>query len=145
MNIKLSTMKKLIFFSIGIITSLVMTAQVQLIDLNVMPLLSSAVSDTDSVHVLIQFKISDPANVQNINFLFDTIPDNGGVFNGNATVFQQGTDYYTSFNGRQEKIPNHNSRIYCKMSTEQYGIWQHLTVFATISGGGSTNHLYQIR
>lgn len=120
-------------------------AQVQLMDLNIMPLLSGAVSNTDSVQLLIQFKISNPANVQNINFQFGSQPDNGDVINESASVILQGTDYFTSFNGRQEIIQNHDTRIYCKMSMVQYNTWQHLTVYATISGGGSSNHLFQTR
>lgn len=138
-------MKTLLMISFGCIMSIYCTAQVQLMDLNVMPLLQTAVSDTDSVQVLIQFKISDPSNAQNISFQFDTIPDSGGVYGGTATVIQQGTDYFTSFNGRQEIIRNHDTRIYCKMSLQQYGDWQHITVYASTVGGGSSNHLYQTR
>ncbi|MBI5539067.1 MAG: hypothetical protein HY951_03345 [Bacteroidia bacterium] len=136
-------MKTLLMFTFGCIISFFCTAQVQLMDLNVMPLQSG--SNTDSVLVLIQLKISNPANAQNIHFQFGSQHDNGDVINESASVILQGADYYTSFNGRQEIIQNHDTRIYCKMSMSQYNTWQHLTVYAAIPGGGSSNHLYQTR
>ena len=138
-------MKTLLMFIFGCFMSIYCSAQVQLMDLNIMPLLSGEDSSTDSVQVLIQVKISNPANAQNINFQFGSQSDNGDVLSGNATVVQQGADYFTSLNGRFEIIQNHDTRIYCKMSMVQYNTWQHITVFATIPGGGSSNHLYQTR
>ena len=138
-------MKTMLMIIFGSFLSFYCPAQVQLMDLNVMPLLSGSGSSTDSVQVLIQLKISNPANAQNIIFQFGSQPDNGDILNGNATIIQQGADYYTSFNGRQEIIQNHDTRLYCKMSMVQYNAWQHLTVYAGQTGGGNSTSLYQTR
>lgn len=120
-------------------------AQLKIMDLNVLPLVPGGTSGNDSVQVLVQIKISEPALSQNIHFQFGTSPDVGDVINGIAPVTQQGTDYIISYNGKQEIINNHDTRIYCKMSMLEYNTWTHLTVFAEAISGNNSEHLYQTR
>ena len=107
-----------------------------------MPLVPGGTSGNDSVQVLVQLKISNPALSQSIHFQFGSLPDVGDVLNGIAPITQQGTDYIVSFNGRQESVYNHDVRIYCKMSLAQFNTWQHLSVFAELTGGGNSETLY---
>jgi len=121
------------------------TAQLKIMDLTTVPLAPGVTSGNDSVQVLVQIKISNPALSQSIHFQFGSLPDVGDVINGIAPITQQGTDYIVSFDGRQEIINNHDTRIYCKMSMPEYNAWQHITVFAEAISGNNSEHLYQTR
>jgi len=138
-------MKNLILLVFVCFASLFCTAQLKIMDLNVIPLAPSGTSGNDSVQVLVQIKISNPALSQSIHFQFGSLPDVGDVINGIAPIIQQGTDYIVSFNGKQETVSNHGVRIYCKMSMTGYNTWTHLTVFAEAISGSNSEHLYQTR
>ena len=136
-------MKKLILF-FGILP-MFCAAQLKIMDLNVLPLAPGGTFGNDSVQVLVQIKISNPALSQSIHFQFGSLPDVGDVINGIAPIIQIGTDYFVSYDGKQEKVNNHDTRIYCKMSMIEYNAWQHITVFAEAISGNNSEHLYQTR
>lgn len=138
-------MKTLFLITFWCFTSLFCSAQLKIMDLNVIPLAPSGTSGNDSVQVLVQIKISNPALSQSIHFQFGSLPDVGDVINGIALIIQQGTDYIVSYNGIQEIIKNHDTRIYCKMSMTEYNTWQHLTVYAEAINGNNSEHLYKTK
>jgi len=136
-----NAMRKLFFTSFICLMTFFATAQIKLLDLSVIPINENN-SNVDSVKVLIQLKINNPALAQDINFLFGTQINQGDIKSGNASVINQGTEFMVSYDGRQETIQNHSIKIYCKMTLNEYNSWQHLTVYATSASGSNSNYLY---
>ena len=138
-------MRTFLLTAIGCFAFIISSAQLKIMDLNVLPISQGETLSNDSIQLLIQFKISNPALSQNIHFQFGTQPNIGDVLNEVAPVMLQGSEYIVTYNGRQEIIRNHDVRIYCKMSMANYNAWQNLTVFAVSTTGNNSENLYQTR
>jgi len=133
-------MKKLMILVVSVIFPLVLAAQVQLMDLSVMPIVSPNNSG-DTVQLLIQFKMHPVLQAQDVQFMFGTQVGLGNVHTGTATVIQQGQDYAVNYGNKQTLIRNYEAQIYCTLTQTQYNAWQKLTVFVQETGGGQSNQL----
>ncbi|MFH2141094.1 MAG: hypothetical protein ABIJ97_01630 [Bacteroidota bacterium] len=127
-------MKKLIFLLFSVIVPLIMTAQVQLMDLSVIPKVSVN-NSSDTTNLLIQFKMHPASQVQSIEFLFGTQAGQGDVFSDTATVLQQGQIFMVSYGNQQIPIRNYEAQINCSITQTQNIEWENLTVYVTSHGG----------
>lgn len=139
-NLKHSAMKKLMIFVISVITPLILAAQVQLMDLSVKPLMNID-NSTDSVQLLIQFKLNPVSQAQNVQFKFGTQVGQGDILNGTASIIQIGQVYSVNYDNKQTPVRNYEAQIFCTLTQIQYNAWQKLTVYVQDNSGGQSNQL----
>ena len=138
------TMKTLLLLAFWCFISLFCTAQLKIMDLSVVPLTPDSTVLGDSTKLMIQFKISYPDSVQNIQMKFGTVQDIADVALLNPTITLSDSIYYTLLNGEQNKIADYDARVYYKLSENQISMYNYLTLFVTYIDGTS-NTLYWLK
>lgn len=131
-------MKRITVLIISGFLPLMLTAQVQLMDLSVFPIETISV---DSIEVTISFKMNPVSQAQTIQFGFGTQTGSNDVFTGTANIVNTGNSYNVNYGGESTPVENYHAQVFCKLTQSQYSQWQHLTVFVLDINGSQSNVL----
>jgi hypothetical protein len=113
-------MKKILFISLLNLLAMFASAQIKLLDLSVIPVNEPS---SDSITVWVQFKARNIADIQTVQLNFETQNGMADVLQKTATVTQQANTYYTQFENQSTPIENYNISLYCKMTKEQFALY----------------------
>ncbi len=143
-------MKKLLIFTFSVITPLVIAAQVQIIDLNVIPTLkldtvTGNVINTVNTELSISFKIENEYQASKVHILFGTSQNIGDILTVEADIIENSGDYFISFNGEQTPISNYSAKTAVTLTPQQLSSYNYLTLYVEETSGSYTDKLYFVK
>lgn len=141
---KNNIMRKIVMTIIGTFMLIQLQAQnaVRLLDLSVMPLIKVNEVSTDSVELMINFKISDPATAAKVYFMLGAVNDDSSLLVVTPLFIHNANGHFLSFSHKIEKIENHAVVFYLTITKTLYHNFSAATLFVETNNGVPTNHLY---
>lgn len=137
------------FFFVAIVITLVsanvfsQNSQVKIIDLSVVPLLSSdTTNQQNSTMMNVLFKVKNKELSKEVFYLFGTAPDVGDVLTTEGIFLNQGDAVYLKINGVQNEVTGYTASAVLKLNAQQYSSFSTITVYVEDIAGQITNKLY---
>jgi len=139
-------MKKLFLCVIVLLLNIITQAQtstIKLMDLTVMPMMTDTTSvSSDSVNMVILFKINTPSLADKVHLWFGSAQDQGDISLQTGQFQLQGSQYYILFSGSLTEMAGYDARLYCKLSNSQFSNMHYLTLFVEDNAQQSSNRIY---
>ena len=137
--------KKLIFFSIFAIASLMLTAQqanIQLLDLGTEPIANLTQTPQTDVQMEIFFKIDHPELAQTVFSDFGTTQGSNDIVSFTAQIVPDGSGYGISYNGVTYPIgTNYQAKFVVTLTQQQYHDYNFISLKVNDNTGQFTNTL----
>jgi len=107
-----------------------MSAQsnVQIKDILVQPITGIDTTSTN-IQLEVMFKMNNQADAAVLHLQFGTTQDLGDALTIEATIIEQGGQYYVSYQGEEQLIVGYNSSITVELTESQESSYSYITLF----------------
>lgn len=137
---------KLTILAIFLLIGGYMAAQsdVQIKDIYVQPI--TGIDSTSNGNKLeVMFKMNNQADASVLHLQFGTSQDLGDVLSVDATIIEQGGQYYVLYQGEEQLIVGYDSGITVELTESQESSYNYITLFIEDINGEESNKLYFIK
>jgi hypothetical protein len=93
----------------------------------------------------VMFKMNNQADASVLHLQFGSVQDLGDVLSIEATIFEQGGQYYVSYQGEEQLIVGYDSGITVELTVSQESLYSYITLFIEDIDGEESNKLYFIK
>lgn len=118
-------------------------SNVQIKDIYVQPITGIESSSTN-IQLEVMFKMNNQADASVLHLQFGTSQDLGDVLSIDATIIEQGGQYYVSYQGEEQLIVGYDSGITVELAESQESTYSYITLFVEDINGDESNKLYFI-
>ena len=137
--------KPILIVIMSIITShMAAQSNVQIKDIYVQPITGVETSSTNN-QLEVMFKMNNQADASVLHFQFGTSQDLGDVLSIDATIIEQGGQYYISYQGEEQLIVGYDSGITIELTESQEFSYSFITLYIEDNNGEESNKLYFIK
>ncbi len=134
-------MKKLIFTSFICMMALFATAQIKLLDLSIVPAVSTDSSSVTNPILNVRFKIKNAAEAEKIIVWFGTQANENDILIAESSISQNGTEVLITYNGLSIPIINYSAEIKIPLTVSQNSEYHYITLYAKKADGTESNRL----
>lgn len=142
-------MKKVIVVISILLTGIIATAQtpVKIIDFSIaeerkMNSLGEIISDSDSVSIVILFKIDRPQEGAKVYIYFGSEKDKFDIKKIEATLKEEAGQYYILLKNEKNELKGYEAAIHTKIKMEAYQDFSWATLFVVTTDEVQSNYLY---
>jgi len=119
-------------------------SNVQIKDIYVQPI--TGIDSTSTGNQLeMMFKMNNQADASVLHLQFGTAQDLGDVISIEATIIEQGGQYYVSHQGEDILIVGYDSSVTVELTESQESAYGYITLFIEDVNGEESNKLYFIK
>jgi len=143
-------MKKLLFLTFSMFAPLFITAQVELMDLSIVPTIkldtvTGNVIVTANAELSISFKINNENQASKVHILFGTNQNIGDILTVEADIIENSGVYYILLNGEQTPISNYSAKTAVTLTPQQLSSYNFITLYVEETSGSYTDKLYFVK
>ncbi len=138
-------MKKFFFISILCVLAFYAPAQIKLLDLSVIPNVSTDSSSGTNIIMDVRFKVKNAAEAEKIIIWFGSQVNTNDVLNIEASIIQNGTEVLINYNGLSIPVRNYGAEIKVPLTVFQNSAYHYITLFAKKADGTESNRLSFIK
>jgi len=119
-------------------------SSVQIKDIYVQPI--TGIDSTSMNNQLeVMFKMNNQADASVLHLQFGTAQDLGDVLTIDASIIEQGGQYYVSYGGVEQLIVGYDTSLSVELTQSQESAYSYITLYIGDINGESSNKLYFIK